>query len=389
MTGQPEKASVKMSVKYRADQVGSFLRPQELIDARRADPPDRGRLRAIEDQAILRVLAKQKELGFEIFTDGEFRRSNFMGDFTDAVEGFDFGEGLPRTWKSQTEQHQEGGGPIRSSGSGRMGPVRGIVFEKLRAVRPLTGHELPFLKRHSPGDIKMTLPSATQFPAIAFKRGTSDKVYADHSELLWDIVEIIKKEVARLSAEGVKYIQLDAPRYSYFMDPKWREWIRTEMRVDPDAFLEESIRADNACFDAARRPGVTLAIHLCRGNSRSHWYAEGGYDAIAEKLFGTMTADRFLLEYDDPRSGTFEPLRFVPRDKIVVLGLVSSKRAELEGQDLIVQRIKEAARFLPLENLTLSPQCGFASTLEGNLLSEDQQWAKLRLVLDTARRIWS
>jgi 5-methyltetrahydropteroyltriglutamate--homocysteine methyltransferase len=378
-----------MPVKYRADQVGSFLRPQELIEARRADPPDPARLRAIEDQAILRVLAKQKELGFEIFTDGEFRRSNFMGDFTDAVEGFDFGEGLPRTWKSQTEQHQEGGGPIRSSGSRRMGPVRGIVFEKLRAVRPLTGHELPFLKQHSPGDIKMTLPSATQFPAIAFKRGTTDKVYANHSELLWDIVEIMKKEVACLSAEGVKYIQLDAPRYSYFMDPKWREWIRTEMQLDPDAFLEESILADNACFDAARRPGVTLAIHLCRGNSRSHWYAEGGYDAIAEKLFGTMTADRFLLEYDDPRSGTFEPLRFVPRNKIVVLGLVSSKRAELESQDLIVQRIKEAARFLPLENLTLSPQCGFASTLEGNLLSEEQQWAKLRLVVDTARRIWS
>jgi len=378
-----------MSVKYRADQVGSFLRPTELIVARRADPPDPERLHAVEDQSILRVLAKQKELGFEIFTDGEFRRSNFMGDFTDAVEGFDFGEGLPRTWKSQGEQHQEGAGPLRSSTPGRMGPVRGIVFEKLRAVRPLTGHELPFLKQHSPGDIKMTLPSATQFPAIAFKRGTTDKVYANHSELLWDIVEIMKKEVACLAAEGVKYIQLDAPRYSYFMDPKWREWIRTEMQVDPDAFLDESIRADNACFEAARRPGVTLAIHLCRGNSRSHWYAEGGYDGIAEKLFSTMTADRFLLEYDDARSGTFEPLRFVPRNKIVVLGLVSSKRAELENQDLIVQRIKEAARFLPLENLTLSPQCGFASTLEGNLLTEDQQWAKLRLVVDTARRAWS
>ena len=378
-----------MSIKYRADQVGSFLRPTELIVARRADPPDPNRLRAVEDQSILRVLAKQKELGFEIFTDGEFRRSNFMGDFTDAVEGFDFGEGLPRTWKSQTEQHQEGAGPLRSSAPGRMGPVRGIVFEKLRAVRPLTGHELPFLKQHSPGDIKMTLPSATQFPAIAFKRGVTDKVYANHSELLWDIVEIMKQEVACLASEGVKYIQLDAPRYSYFMDPKWRDWIRTEMQVDPDAFLDESIRADNACFEAARRPGVTLAIHLCRGNSRSHWYAEGGYDAIAEKLFSTMAADRFLLEYDDARSGTFEPLRFVPRNKIVVLGLISSKRSELESQDVIVQRIKEASRFVPLENLTLSPQCGFASTLEGNLLTEDQQWAKLRLVVDTARRVWS
>ena len=151
--------------------------------------------------------------------------------------------------------------------------------------------------------------------------------------MLWDIVEIMKKEMARLASEGVKYIQIDAPRYSYFMDPKWREWIRTEMKVEPDAWLDESISADNACFEAARRPGVTLAIHLCRGNSRSHWYAEGGYDAIAEKMFGTLAVDRFLLEYDDSRSGTFEPLRFIPRTKMAVLGLISSKRPELESGD--------------------------------------------------------
>jgi len=386
-----------MALKYRADHVGSFLRPAELIKARQAENPDPVRLRAIEDEAILRVLAKQKELGFELFTDGEFRRSNFMGDFTDAVEGFDFSEGLARTWKTAQELREEAQARGVSSPAAtattavapqRMGPVRGIVIEKLRAVRPLTGHELPFLKQHSPGDIKMTLPSATQFPAIGFKWGRTDKVYASPSALLWDIVEIMKKEMARLAADGVKYIQIDAPRYSYFMDPKWREWMRTEMKTEPNAFLEESIRADNACFEAARRPGVTLAIHLCRGNSRSHWYAEGGYDAIAEKLFGTMAVDRFLLEYDDPRSGTFEPLRFVPRDKIVVLGLISSKRPELESGDLIVERIEEASKFVPLENLTLSPQCGFASTLEGNLLSEEQEWAKLRLVVETARRVW-
>ena len=161
----------------------------------------------------------------------------------------------------------------------------------------------------------MTLPSATQFPAISYKRGVTDKVYPDHSALLWDIVEIMKKELARLADEGVAYIQIDAPRYSYYMDPKWRDWIRTEMNSDPDTLLDEAIRADNACFAAARKPGVTLAIHLCRGNNRSHWYAEGGYDAIAEKLFTTMDVDRFLLEYDDERSGTFEPLRFVPRKK--------------------------------------------------------------------------
>ena len=169
----------------------------------------------------------------------------------------------------------------------------------------------------------MTLPSATQFPAIAYKRGITDGVYKT-LELLWDIVEIIKAEVAALVDEGVAYIQIDAPRYSYYIDPKWRDWMRAEMGLDPDAALDEAIRADNACLAGARRPGVTLAIHLCRGNNRSHWYAEGGYDAIAEKLFATLDVDRFLLEYDDERSGTFEPLRFVPRGKTVVLGLVSS-----------------------------------------------------------------
>ena len=234
----------------------------------------------------------------------------------------------------------------------------------------------------------MTLPSATQFPAISFKRGVTDKVYENHSALLWDIVGIMKTELARLAAEGVKYIQIDAPRYSYYLDPKWREWIRAEMKVDPDALLDDSISADNACFEAARRPGVTLAVHLCRGNNRSHWYAEGGYDAIAEKLFSTMAADRFLLEYDDERSGTFEPLRFIPKNKTVVLGLVSSKLPQLENGDDLVRRIEQAGRYFPIDNLALSPQCGFASTMEGNLLTEDQQWAKLRLVVETAKRVW-
>ena len=366
-----------MSAPYRADHVGSFLRPPELLEARRTAAQDPERLRSVEDRDIQRVLAKQQELGFEIFTDGEFRRRNFMSDFTDAVEGFDLGDSVARSWKAG----QEKDAPVSS--------VTGIVTRKLRAIEPLTGRELGFLKKHSPGDIKMTLPSATQFPAIAFKRGVTDKVYKDHSELLWDIVAIMRTELARLSAEGVKYIQIDAPRYSYFMDAKWRDWIRTEMNIAPDALLDESIRADNACFAAAKRPGVTLAMHLCRGNNRSHWYAEGGYDAIAEKLFATMAVDRFLLEYDDDRSGTFEPLRLVPRDKTVVLGLISSKKPQLENADDITRRIEEAARFFPLENLALSPQCGFASTMEGNLLTEEEQWAKLRLVADVARRVWS
>ncbi len=366
-----------MPTPYRADHVGSFLRPPELLHARQAAANNGAELHAIEDRQIDRVLAKQKELGFEIFTDGEFRRRNFMSDFTDAVEGFDLGDAVNRTWKAG----QAKDAPVSS--------VTGIVTKKLHAIEPLTGRELSFLKKHSPGAIKMTLPSATQFPAISFKRGVTDRVYKDHSELLWDIVAIMKAELAGLSSEGVKYIQIDAPRYSYFMDPKWRDWIRTEMKVEPDALLDESIRADNACFEAARRPGVTLAMHLCRGNNRSHWYAEGGYDAIAEKLFGTMTVDRFLLEYDDERSGTFEPLRLIPRNKTVVLGLISSKKAQLENADAIARRIEEASRYFPKENLALSPQCGFASTVEGNLLTEDEQWAKLRLVADVARRVWS
>ncbi|MGA7223074.1 MAG: hypothetical protein WA867_24740 [Candidatus Acidiferrales bacterium] len=366
-----------MSTPYRADHVGSFLRPPELLEARKIAATNGAQLHAIEDRQIARVLAKQKDLRFEIFTDGEFRRRNFMSDFTDAVAGFDLGDAVNRTWKAG----QAKDAPVSS--------ITGIVTEKLRAKEPLTGRELSFLKTHSPGAIKMTLPSATQFPAISFKRGITDKVYKDHSELLWDIVAIMKAELARLSAEGVKYIQIDAPRYSYFMDPKWRDWIRTEMKLEPDALLDESIRADNACFESARRPGVTLAMHLCRGNNRSHWYAEGGYDAIAEKLFTTMAVDRFLLEYDDERSGTFEPLRLVPRNKTVVLGLISSKKAELENADDIARRIDEASRFFPKENLALSPQCGFASTMEGNLLTEEEQWAKLRLVADVARRVWS
>jgi 5-methyltetrahydropteroyltriglutamate--homocysteine methyltransferase len=365
-----------MPALYPADHVGSFLRPAELLEARNNPAINREQLRALEDRHIQRILAKQKELGFELATDGELRRRNFMSDFTDAVEGFDMGDAVARNWKAGDMK----AAPVSS--------VTGIVSKKLRQARPLTGHEMPFMKANCKVAIKMTLPSATQFPAISFKAGVTDKVYKDHSALLWDIVEIMKSDLAKLSSEGVKYIQIDAPRYSYYMDPKWREWIRAELKTDPETALSEAINADNACFKAARRPGVTLAIHLCRGNNRSHWYAEGGYDAIAEKMFGTLDVDRFLLEYDDERSGTFAPLRFIPKGKTVVLGLVSSKLAQMEDANMLQKRIEEAAKHVPMENLALSPQCGFASTAEGNLITEDRQWAKLKLVADTARRVW-
>jgi 5-methyltetrahydropteroyltriglutamate--homocysteine methyltransferase len=360
---------------YRADHVGSFLRPAELLAARSHTGTTPEELQALENLHIERVVARQRELGFGFVTDGELRRRNFMSDFTDAVDGFDLGDAVARTWSGAR--------------SGAVSNVTGVVTRKLRQMRPLTGHELPFLRRASAMPIKMTLPSATQFPAISYKAGITDKAYRDHTALLWDIVEILKGELVRLSSDGVQYIQIDAPRYSYYMDPKWREWIRTELKQDPDLALDEAVRADNACFAAARRPHVTLAIHLCRGNNRGHWYAEGGYDAIAEQLFGSLDVDRFLLEYDDTRSGSFEPLRFVPRGKTVVLGLVSSKVAQLEDLETLARRIEEASKFVPMENLALSPQCGFASTAEGNLISEEQQWAKLRLVVETARKVWN
>ena len=369
-----------MSSPYRADHVGSFLRPAELLQARLSQTP-LSELHALEDRHILRVLERQKELGFEVFTDGELRRSNFMSDFTDAVEGFDLDDAVARKW-ADTAQNT-------GTQSTTVSRVKGIVTSRLKQREPITGHELPFLREHAPGPIKMTLPSPTQFPAISFKYGLTDAAYQDPYELLDAITGIMADDMKTLSASGISYLQIDAPRYSYYLDPKWTSWMEKELRVDPAQMLTASLDADNACFAAARNPGVTLAIHLCRGNNRSHWYAEGGYDAIAERLFHTLAVDRFLLEYDDERSGTFEPLRLVPKGKVVVLGLVSSKLPALERKVDLIRRVNEAARFLPLEQLAISPQCGFASTMEGNLLTEEEQWAKLQLVVEVAREVWT
>ncbi len=319
-----------MAARYLADHIGSLLRPTELLQFRGSERVDRDRLRALEDKHILGILQRQKDLGFKIFTDGELRRLNFMSDFNEAVEGLDDSDNLLRSW-------QAGG-----AGSSQPSRVPGIVTGKVKQARRLTEHEVAFMKQHSPGDIKITLPTANQFPAIYYKKGISDKVYANYSDFLWDT----------------------------------------------DQALDEAIRVDNACLDGAKRGSAILAIHLCRGNNRSQWYAEGGYDAIAERLFGQLQVDAFLLEYESERAGTFEPLRFVPCDKTVVLGLVSSKLPQLEQQDQLTRRITEASKYVPLENLAISPQCGFASTMEGNLLTEDEQWRKLKLVVDTAKEVW-
>jgi 5-methyltetrahydropteroyltriglutamate--homocysteine methyltransferase len=368
-----------MAAPYRADHVGSLLRPREVLDALKDPQISRERLEAIEDQHILGVLARQKDIGLEIFTDGELRRTGFMSDFYDSVDGLDPEYELARAWK---------GAPSGARQAKGIGAPGGAVVSKLRQIKRLTKHEVDFLERHAPGDVKITLPTANQFPAIAYKKGVSERAYPTYSEFLWDIVPIMKAEIQALISEGVKYIQIDAPRYSYYIDPAWRRYIQTEMGVDPEAALEEAIRVDNACLEGAKRDGVTLAMHLCRGNNRSQWYAEGGYDPIAEQLFTQLNVDLFLLEYESERAGTFEALRFVPKTKAVVLGLVSSKIAQLEPQDALIRRIEEASRYVPLENLAISPQCGFASTMEGNLLSEEDQWRKLELVVDTARKVW-
>ena len=367
-----------MSLPFRADHVGSLLRPAELLDARRSHISPEG-IHALEDRQILRILQRQKELGLEIFTDGELRRTNFMSDITEAVEGFDLGDAVQRNWTDDAKAAPQPAG---------VSSITGIVTSTLKQRQPFTGRELPFLREHAPGPIKITLPSATQFPAISFKYGITDAVYRDPYALLAAITALMVEDLQTLAAGGISYLQIDAPRYSYYLDPKWTAWMEKELRVDPAEMLTASLAADNACFAAARHSGVTLAIHLCRGNNRSHWYAEGGYDAIAERLFHELAVDRLLLEYDDERSGTFEPLRFVPKGKTVVLGLVSTKHPALERKEDLLRRVDEAAKWVGLEQLALSPQCGFASTMEGNLLTEEQQWAKLKLVVDTAREVW-
>ncbi len=364
---------------YRADHVGSLLRPTEVKDARRAYQDGRlelSELTAVENQAILNALERQRDAGMQVYTDGEFRRAGFQNDLIVSVEGFVDTDtpAVVRIWQGPGGQPAEQG-------------TRQVVGGKLRQVRSLTGNQLPFLQEHAPGPVKMTLPSPSQFPALTFQPGVTDQFYSTRSELLWEIAGIIRSEVSALAESGVEYIQMDAPRYSYYVDPRWRQHL-CDLGEDPDRMFEEAIAADNHCLDGVQREEVTVAFHVCRGNNQSKWYAEGGYEAIAELLFGSLKVDRFLLEYDTDRAGTFEPLRFMPPDKMVVLGLISSKEAELESAESLLRRIEEASAFVPLERLAVSPQCGFASTAPGNLLAEDQQWRKLELVAEVASRVW-
>jgi 5-methyltetrahydropteroyltriglutamate--homocysteine methyltransferase len=360
---------------YRADQVGSLLRPPELLQARTAHAEGNlpiEQLRKQEDQIISEALEQQRKIGIDIFTDGELRRGGWSTHMAEAVEGF-VSQRVALEWK----------GP----GAGRLPSIAFAAGGKLRKHRHLSAHELPFLKSNAGGPFKVTVPAPSNFLVSSYKDGVTDRFYPDRVDFLSDLVDIVRDDLQWLTSEGVPYIQLDAPYYSHYLD----ETLRDRMHVggrDPNAVFQSAIEGDNRCLSGISSSGVTIGIHVCRGNNQSRWYSEGGYDAIAERLFGSLNVDTFLLEYDSDRAGGFEPLRFVPQDKSVVLGLITTKQAQLETVDALRRRIDEAARHVPLDNLAISPQCGFASVAEGNLISFDDQWRKLELVVETARKVW-
>lgn len=363
---------------HRADHVGSLLRPPELLRARADYAGGRlpiEKLRDLEDAAILGALQLQHDIGLDVVTDGEFRRGAWLAGLAQAVEGF-VPDHTVLEWRGGSADADE----ARPS-------VAHVVGDRLRQMRRLTSHETTFLLRYARVPAKVTLPSPQVFGQMSYKPGTTDRFYQTRADLMDHVAEIIRLEIAALLNDGVRYVQLDAPGYTYFAD----ERLRSQTHLfgdDPDALLAASIRADNKALHGLHRLDTVLAIHLCRGNSRSQWLAEGAYDTIAERLFGSLDVDAFLLEYDSDRAGGFEPLRFVPAGKTVVLGLVSTKTPALEQVDDLRRRIDEASRYVPLDHLALSPQCGFASTADGNLLTPDDQRRKLERVVETARLVW-
>jgi 5-methyltetrahydropteroyltriglutamate--homocysteine methyltransferase len=262
-----------------------------------------------------------------------------------------------------------------------------IVAARLEARR-FTDHEVAFLKQHSPGPFKITMPTPSMLGFGGFREGVTDQFYADSQELHQDLACIIRAEIQAAIDDGAAYIQLDAPNYPMrFCDQRLRQQF-VEQGIDVESELTEALAADQACVQGIDSKGAILAFHVCRGNNQSRWQADGGYEPIAEKMFSLLDVDRYLLEYDTGRAGGFEPLRFMPRGKAVVLGLVTTKEAPLESQDLLMRRIEEASRYVDMDDLALSPQCGFASVAQGNLITPDDQKRKLELVVETARRAW-
>jgi 5-methyltetrahydropteroyltriglutamate--homocysteine methyltransferase len=357
---------------YRSDVVGSLLRPAYLKEAREqfaAGKLSDADFKRVEDRAVDKAVNLQLRAGLDVLTDGEMRRYAFYGHLVDAVEGFDKFGG----WSI----------PFRNEKGEAINQLRPVVVSRLQRKRPLCAEEFTYLRARTNHPSKTTLVSAQQAAAY-YDSKKSSGAYATVDAYLADLVDILRDEVAELIRLGCTYIQIDAPQYAALIDPQIREGYR-QRGNDPDRLLDLAIRMDNAVIEG--HPGALFGLHLCRGNNQSRFYASGDYGPIT-KVFRETKFQRFLLEYDDERSGGFEPLSQVPQDRTVVLGLLSSKKAALERKDELKTRVRAAEKFIPLERLALSPQCGFASTLEGNLLTEADQEAKLRLVAATAREVW-
>ena len=357
---------------YRTDVVGSLLRPAYLKVAR-ADY-EAGKLsdqafKQIEDRAVDEAIALQERAGLSVITDGEMRRYAFYGHLIDAVEGYDKYGGWAIPFRDETGEE--------------LVLQRPVVVSKLKRKRHLCAEEFTYLRARAKAAAKVTFVSAQQAAAY-YDAEKSQAAYATVDAYLADLVDILRGEVDELIRLGCTYIQIDSPQYTALLDPVLREGYRARGN-DPDRLLDLAIEMDNAVV--GQHAGITFGLHLCRGNNQSKFYAAGDYGPIT-KVFSQTKFDRFLLEFDDARSGGFEPLAQVPDDRSIVLGLVSSKHSALESKDELKRRIAEASNFVPLERLALSPQCGFASTLEGNLLTEDHQEAKLRLVAETAQEVW-
>jgi 5-methyltetrahydropteroyltriglutamate--homocysteine methyltransferase len=357
----------------RSDVIGSLLRPAALLDAR--ERVAQGALTAaefkrIEDRAVDDAVALQEDAGLDVVTDGEMRRYAFYGHLVEALEGFDRFGGWSITFRD-AEGH---GAALR----------RPVVVDKIRWRRQMSVEEFTYLRGRTKRPVKVTLLSAQQAAAY-YDPDKSSAAYPTRDAYLADIVDFTRREIEELGRLGCEYVQIDAPQYAGLLDETIRAGYR-ERGSDPDRMLDACIELDNAII--AGHQGITFGIHICRGNHKSMFYASGGYDRIAAQVFQRSQFHRFLLEYDDQRSGTFEPLRHVPDDRVVVLGLVSSKTALMEREETLQARIAEATQFVPLERLALSPQCGFASTHEGNAVTPEDQRRKLELVARTARAVW-
>jgi 5-methyltetrahydropteroyltriglutamate--homocysteine methyltransferase len=363
---------------FRADHVGSLLRPAALLHARdehAAGRLDAGGLRAVEDESIREVVRMQEDVGLQAATDGEFRRASWHMDFIYQLGG------VTRVAEDLVVQFRNDEGTIEFTPSAAHveAPITlehtifGDAFEFLRSV---TTTALP----------KLTIPSPSMLHYRGGRAAISVDVYPDLAAFWDDLTDAYADEVTRLRQLGCTYLQVDDTTLAYLNDPAQRAHVAA-IGGDAEHQHEAYIRTINRALES-RPAGMAVTTHLCRGNFRSSWYAEGGYDFVAEALFSELEVDGFFLEFDDARSGGFAPLRFVPPGKQVVLGLVTTKRGELEQKDELKRRIEEASRYLPLEQLCLSPQCGFSSTVDGNALSYEQQVAKLRLIVETAHEVW-